>query len=114
MIEFTNAVTIESLIKKHHTLIINYYAEWCEPCKSIFVYLTELKNNFDSEIVILNVNVNSLPNIALERNVKSIPTLQYYKNGGLYLKESGFKSRDHLNKNIEALLNITSVLTDKT
>lgn len=114
MIEFTDDVTIDSLIKKNKTLILNYYAKWCGPCKSIFGHLTEIKDNFGSAIQIININVDNLSNIALEQNVRAIPTLQYYKDGELYLKESGFRTRDHLNKNVEALLNITSINIDKT
>ncbi len=109
MIEFNNEVGLDYLINNNQTLILNYYSKWCEPCKSIFSHLVEMKSNFGSTIRIININVDNVPEIALEQNIRALPTLQYYKNGALYLKESGFRTKDHLQKNVEALLNITTI-----
>lgn len=113
MIDFNNEVSIDYLIKNNPNLILNYYAKWCGPCKSIFSHLVELKRNFGPSIRIVNINVDDRPEIALELNIRAVPTLQYYKNGALYLKESGFRTKDHLHKNVDALLNITIIDIDK-
>lgn len=113
MIDFNNEVSLDYLIKNNQTLILNYHAKWCGPCKSIFSHLVEMKSNFGSAIRIVNINVDDVPEIALEQNIRAVPTLQYFKNGALYLKEGGFRTKDHLQKNVEALLNITIIDIDE-
>ena len=109
MIEYNSQKTIYDIVSKGNATIILYYAKWCLPCKSISQTLSELKINFKDTIQIIAVNVDEFPIITLEQNVKSVPTLHYYKNASLYLKESGFRTRDQLSRNMEALLTVKSI-----
>ena len=109
MIEFDNQKTINEIVASGNALVILYYATWCMPCKSINRTLLDLKINFKDTVQIIAVNVDEFPIISLEQNVKSVPTLHYYKNGSLYLKESGFRTRDQLSRNIDALLTVNSI-----
>jgi|GEM_PF-6559375 len=109
MIEYNNQKIIDEIVNNGHALVILYYAKWCMPCKSISQTLLDLKINFKDTIQIIAVNVDEFPVIALEQNVKSVPTLQYYKSGSLYLKESGFRTRDQLTRNMNALLTVNSI-----
>ena len=85
MIEYYSQKTINEIISQGAAIVILYYAKWCMPCKSISQTLSDLKINFRDTIQIIAVNVDEFPIIALEQNVKSVPTLQYYKNASLYL-----------------------------
>jgi thioredoxin 1 len=105
MKEYNNTLTISEIVSHHEAVVIIYYAKWCMPCKSISQTLADLEKVFNA-IEIIAVNVDEFPVIALEHNVRAVPTLQYYKNGSLYLKESGFRTKDQLNRNLEALLNV--------
>ncbi len=109
MIEYNNQKTINELVTNGNAMVILYYAKWCMPCKSINQTLLELTNNFGNAIEIIAVNIDEFSIIALEQNVKSVPTLQYYKNGSLQLKESGFRTRDQLTRNMDALLTVNSI-----
>lgn len=109
MIEYNSQKTIDDIVSESTAIVILYYAKWCMPCKSISQTLSELKINFTDTIQIIAVNVDEFPIIALEQNVKSVPTLHYYKNASLYLKESGFRTRDQLSRNMNALLTVNSI-----
>lgn len=109
MTEYNNQETIDNIITNNNALVILYYAKWCMPCKSISQTLLDLKNSFRETIQIIAINVDEFPTVALEQNVRAVPTLQYYKNGSLYLKESGFRTKDQLNRNLEALLNVNCI-----
>ena len=109
MIEYDNKKTIAEIVTNSNAVVVLYYAKWCMPCKSISQTLSDLKINFRETIQIIAVNVDEFPVIALEQNVKSVPTLQYYKSGSLYLKESGFRTRDQLTRNMNALLTVDSI-----
>ncbi len=109
MIEYNNQKTIDEIVNNGNAIVILYYAKWCMPCKSISQTLSDLKINFRETIQIIAVNVDEFSVIALEQNVKSVPTLHYYKSGSLYLKESGFRTKDQLTRNMDALLTLNSI-----
>ncbi len=113
MIEYNNQETINTIITNNEALLILYYAKWCMPCKSISQTLIDLKDIYKDSIAIIAVNVDDYPTISLEQNVRAVPTLQYYKNGALYLKQSGFRTKDQLKKNIEALLSVEAIEEEK-
>ena len=109
MIEYDNRKTINEIATNFNAVMIFYYAKWCMPCKSISQSLSELKADFNETIQIFAVNVDEFPVIALEQNVRAVPTVQYYKNSLLYLKESGLRTRDQLTRNMNALLIVNSI-----
>ena len=109
MIEYDNKKTIAEMVTNSNAVVVLYYAKWCMPCKSIAQSLLDLKINFTDTIQIITVNVDEFSITAIEQNVKTIPTLQYYRNGMLYLKESGFRTKDQLTRNMNALLTVDSI-----
>ncbi len=109
MIEYDNKKTIDEIVTNNNAVVVLYYAKWCMPCKSISQSLSELKDNFRDTIQVVAINVDEFTIIALEQNVKAVPTIQYYKNSLLYLKESGFRTRDQLTRNMDALLTVDTI-----
>jgi thioredoxin 1 len=97
MIEFNNQLTINEIVSKSKPTVIIYHAKWCMPCKSILQTMTDLQVHLGNEVEIITINVDE------------VPTVQYYKDGALYLKESGFRTKDQLKRNMEALLTIKSI-----
>lgn len=77
--------------------IVDFYADWCGPCKMLGKVLEELDAN------ILKVNTDSHNDLAQEFGVMSIPTICFFKNGKLERKEIGFRSKSEL---IEILNNL--------
>lgn len=106
MVEFDNNTSISEIVNKNEAVVIIFYAKWCSPCKSILQTLLGLKTIFEESIQIIVINVDEFPLVTIAQNAKSVPTLQYYKNGLLFLKESGFRTKDHLSRNMNALLSI--------
>lgn len=70
--------------------IVDFYADWCGPCKMLGKVLEELDAN------ILKVNTDSHNDLAQEFGVMSIPTICFFKNGKLERKEIGFRSKSEL------------------
>ncbi len=69
--------------------MVDFYADWCQPCKEIQPILCELKNTFKEQIRILKVNVDFNPLIANQLQVKSIPTVMIFKSGDLQWSKEG-------------------------
>lgn len=84
---------LESLLTKDLTLV-DFYAEWCGPCKMLGPVLEKLEN-----INIIKVDVDVHQQLAMNYGIMSVPSLLFFKNGQLVKKEIGFRSEEDL-KNI--------------
>tara|TARA_B100000029_G_scaffold492377_1_gene553577 strand:- start:8736 stop:9056 length:321 start_codon:yes stop_codon:yes gene_type:complete len=62
-------------------VLIDFWAEWCGPCKEISPLLEEISSELSEKIKIVKINIDNNPNIPNQYNVQSIPTLIIFKNG---------------------------------
>ncbi|MBT3668460.1 MAG: thioredoxin [Opitutae bacterium] len=90
----------ESFLKvtsnKEKTLIIDFWAPWCGPCKALTPVLEELASEKSDSVEVYKVNVDDNTELAQEHGVQSIPTLLVYKNGALSETIVGLKTKDEL------------------
>ena len=77
--------------------IVDFYADWCGPCKMLGPVLEELDNN------VLKINVDSHEDLAQEFGVMSIPTICFFKDGNLANKVVGFRSKDEIETIVKGL-----------
>lgn len=82
---------------KEGVWIVDFYADWCGPCKMLGPVLEQLNNN------VLKVNVDSHESLAAEFGVMSIPTLCFFKDGQLINKTVGFRNIDEIEKIVKGL-----------
>lgn len=73
--------------------LVDFYAEWCGPCKMLGPVLEEIDN-----IEIIKVNVDLHSDLAHEYGVMSVPTLVFIKDGKVVLKDVGFKDKEQIEK----------------
>jgi thioredoxin 1 len=76
-------------------VMIDFYADWCGPCKMLSPIIEELSTELDTA-KICKVNVDEQPQLANAFSVSSIPTVVVIKNGKLYQKSVGYQSKDKL------------------
>ncbi len=81
---------------KEKTLIIDFWAPWCGPCKALSPVLEELSAEMSDSVGVYKVNVDDNTELAQEHGVQSIPTLLIYKNGTLSETIVGLKTKDEL------------------
>lgn len=89
------------LIKQSHPVLIDFFAEWCGPCKMMTPILKEVKDTLGDSITILKVNVDKNKALASKYNVRSVPTLILFKDGIIKWKEFGLIEKHQLIKKIE-------------
>jgi thioredoxin 1 len=85
-------------------VIVDFWAEWCGPCKMIGQVLDELNNDYDDKILIGKVNVDEQGSLAMKYGIRNIPTLLFFKNGQLIDKQVGSVPRKVLEEKLKSIL----------
>ncbi len=92
------------VMKSAVPVLADFWAEWCGPCRVIAPILKDLARDYQDKIKIVKVNVDLEPDLAMQFNVSSIPTLLFFKNGQLVKQQIGAVPRQALEKIIKDLL----------
>ncbi len=101
---FTDA-NFEELVKKSDKpVLVDFWAEWCGPCKMIGPVVEELSKEYEGKAVIGKVDVDSNPGTSVEFGIRSIPTLLFFKNGEIVDRQVGVVSKAVLAQKLDALL----------
>ena len=84
----------EEVLDYKGTVLVDFYADWCGPCKMLAPVLEEIENEVDAKICKLNVDDNQ--ELAMEYRVMSIPTLIVFKDGKKELVSVGLKNKEEI------------------
>ena len=91
-------MTFSELTNSDKPVLVDFYAEWCAPCRAMKPVLEDLKAQLGDEVVIFKIDVDKNPMIAERFSVRSIPTLILFKDGEPVWRKSGLASSVELNK----------------
>ena len=87
--------SFEKLKNSNTPVLIDFYADWCGPCKMIAPVLEEISKE-QPELVIAKINVDELTEIAIQYGIQSIPTLMVMENGEIVNKAVGFRTKEQI------------------
>jgi len=102
-LEITDS-NVESVLANEKPVIIDFWAPWCGPCRTIAPIVDELATTYEGKAIIGKCDVDENTDLPAKYGIRSIPTLLFFKNGELVDKQLGATTKDILDKKIQALL----------
>lgn len=78
-----------TLINSHDTVMVDFFAEWCGPCKMLAPNLKAMKEQLGDAVKVVKIDVDKNPSIAAQFQVRGVPTLLLFKNGQQVWRQSG-------------------------
>jgi thioredoxin len=97
------AGTFDGVVTSERTVLIDFWAPWCGPCRAVAPVLDEIARELGDQITIGKVNVDEEPALAGRFGVRSIPTLMFFKDGALQVTVVGAVPKNEIVKRLEAL-----------
>ena len=94
----------ESLMASGQPVVIDFWAEWCGPCRMISPIIDELATEYEGKVTIGKCDVDSCDDIVSQFRVRNIPTIVFIKNGEVVDKVVGATSKETLKAKVDALL----------
>ena len=92
----TDATFDQAVLKASGPVVVDFWAEWCGPCRMISPALEEISNSLNGKVTILKLNVDENPATAAKYGVMSIPTLMLFKGGQLASRQVGAAPKQKL------------------
>jgi thioredoxin 1 len=103
-IEFTDANFDELVVKADKPVLVDFWAEWCGPCRMITPLVEELAKEYDGKAIIGKVDVDNNPGISSKYGIRNIPTILYFNNGQIADKQVGAVPKQKIADKLDALL----------
>ena len=104
VLEFTDSNFNSEVLQSGIPVLVDFWAEWCGPCKAIAPTVGEIANDYNGKIKVGKVNVDNNQQIAMEYGIRSIPSLLIFKNGTIVNQIVGSVQKDSITKLLDEAL----------
>jgi thioredoxin 1 len=102
--EITDSNFETEVLKSPKVSMIDFWAEWCGPCRAITPIVEELAKEYDGRAIIGKLNVDENPEVTVKYGVRNIPTILFIKNGQVVDKQVGAVPKSVLEEKLKAHL----------
>jgi thioredoxin 1 len=104
MLTLTEANFTDEVLKSGVPVLVDFWAEWCGPCKMIAPILDEIAQEYDGRLKIGKVNIDDQQNLATQHGIRAIPTLLIFKDGQVADQIVGLRSKRDLKSNLDRVM----------
>jgi thioredoxin 1 len=101
-VKVTDASFPQDVLNSSEPVVVDFWAEWCGPCRMIGPALEEISNEMAGKVKIAKLNVDENPQVASQFGIRSIPALMMFKNGQVVSQKIGAAPKGDLAKWIQA------------
>lgn len=88
--------SFSEIINQNKPVLVDFYAEWCGPCKMMTPILKQVKDNLGQRVSVIKIDVDKNQQLAAKYQVRGVPTLMLFKNGQLLWRQSGVVQKREL------------------
>jgi thioredoxin 1 len=92
------------VLQSDKAILVDFWAEWCGPCKMIAPLLDEAADDFADRMTVVKLNIDENPNTPNKYGIRSIPTLMLFKDGAVQAQKLGAMSKSQLTEFLETNL----------
>lgn len=103
-LEFTDSNFDELVLKSDKPVLVDFWAEWCGPCRMVGPVVEELSKEYEGKAVVGKLNVDNNAAISMKYGIRSIPTLLVFKNGEIVDRAVGAVSKSQLAQKLDGQL----------
>jgi len=89
-------MSFSDIINDSQPVLVDFYADWCQPCKMVTPILKQVKDQMGDKVKIIKINVDNNHSVSAKYNVRSIPTLILFKNGQIKWNKVGVASANEI------------------
>jgi thioredoxin 1 len=104
ILQLTDATFEQDVIRSSDPVLVDYWAEWCGPCKMIAPILEEIASEYSGKIKVAKLNIDDNPQTPPKYGIRGIPTLMLFKNGNVEATKVGALSKSQLTAFIDSNL----------
>ena len=101
VVTITDAEFESSVLQSDKPVILDFWAEWCQPCKMLSPTVEAIAGEYEEKIKVGKLNVDDNPNTATKYGIRGIPTLLFFKGGEVVQQMVGVKSKAEIKKVID-------------
>jgi thioredoxin 1 len=103
-LDVTDATFEEMVLKSEETILVDFWAEWCGPCRAVSPILDQIASEHSDKIKIVKLNVDDNPQTAAKYQITSIPAMKVYRGGEVVKTVIGAKPKPALEADLAAFL----------
>jgi thioredoxin 1 len=94
----------EVVLKSDKPVVVDFWAEWCGPCRMIAPIIEEISNEYSGKALVVKCDVDNSPGVALKYNIRNIPTILFFKDGKVADKQVGAVPKNSFITKLNALI----------